>query len=569
MRRFLGAWAWLRWRTFMNAIERSERADRIVRLSRALEALGPVMVAVLMIPSAIAAMLLGLAAGFGMGSGEVWGTPLMHALRVLFFVMLVFIVMGPLVLPSGRGIGSLPRLLLLPVSHRSLFAGELLGGLAEPWTLLGAIIVVMVPVGALMAGNVMLAIVSTAAAVVLLASLVALGAFVAAALHLLMRDRHRGEWIVVLFFTLLPLVAMAPALLAGASASDKGDEWEEAFESRMEAMLERPANGALALFPGELFVAAAARTAGMSPGSIVLPLAGLTAGAGLATAGGWVLWKRTIERGGISRGRARSQASAPGQPSAIWTMRTTSRAIAFSFLQHVVRTARGRTIVLPALIMTIVLAVIVGARGGMRLGAIPLSDGFSVAVFGMAMSFLSVVQLWMNQFAIDKAGLTMLCVQPLTGAQILRGKMAGAGVIIAALAAIPIAAGLVIGASVHPAYWLILAIGTVASFLVLAPLAALLSAIFPKHVDMSSIGQKSNAHPAAGLLGGVLTFASAAPAVGAAVAGFRMLQSPAAAVGLAVAWLLIALLIHAVSWKLAVATFDRRRESLMAVANGR
>lgn len=569
MTRFLRAWAWVRWRTFMNAIERSERADRLARFSRALEALGPIVVAVMMIPSAIAIMGLGAALGYGMGSGAGWATPLMHALRLMLFVVLLMIVIGPLMLPSGRGLASLPRLLLLPVSHKSLFAGELLGGLAEPWTLLTALCVVMVPVGALVAGNAALAAVTLLGGVALTAALVTLGAFFGALLHVLMRDRSRGEWIIVLFFTLMPLAAMAPAIIAGSDASRRGDEWEEAFEAKMGAMLERPANGVLAMFPGELYVAAGARTGGVTPGSPLLPLLGLAIAAGAASTAGWSIWKRTIDRGGISRGRSKRQRAESSAPSSLRMMRTPTRAIAFSFLQHILRTARGRTIVLPSLLMTVVFAGIVGTQGGFTFGAIPLRDGFSVAVFGVVMAYLSIVQLWMNQFAIDKAGLTMLCVQPVTGRQILRGKMAGAALLLAALAALPVTAGLVIGASVHPAYWAVLVMGGVAAFVAIAPIAALLSALFPKHVDMSSIGQKSNAHPAAGLLGGILIFAAAAPAVGAALLGFRVLHSPLAAMGLSGAWLLAALLLHFLFWKLAVTTFENRRESLMAVATGR
>lgn len=569
MTRFLRAWAWVRWRTFMNAIERSERADRLARFSRALEALGPIVIAVMMIPSALAMMGLGAALGYLMGSGNTVGTPLMHALRLMLFLVLLMIVMGPMMLPSGRGLASLPRLLLLPVSHKSLFAGELLGGLAEPWTLLTALCVFMVPVGALVAGNLPLAAVTLLGAVALTAALVTLGAFVGALLHILMRDRSRGEWIIVLFFTLMPLAAMAPAIIAGSDASKRGDEWEEAFEAKMGAMLERPANGALAIFPGELYVAAGARTAGFTPGSPLLPLLGLAIAAGAASTAGWKIWKRTIDRGGISRGRSKRQRAESGAPSSLRMMRTPTRAIAFSFLQHIMRTARGRAIVLPSLVMTVVFAGLVGMKGGFTFGAIPLRDGFSVAVFGVVMAYLSIVQLWMNQFAIDKAGLTMLCVQPVTSRQILRGKMAGAALLLAALVALPVTAGLVIGASVHPAYWAVLVMGGVAAFVAIAPIAALLSAVFPKHVDMSSIGQKSNAHPAAGLLGGILIFAAAAPAVGAAILGFRILESPLAAMGLSGAWLVAALLLHFLFWKLAVTTFDNRRESLMAVATGR
>ena len=568
MIRFLRAWGWLRWRTFMNAIERSQRADRLARFSRAIEALGPVMVAVMMIPSAAIAMGLGAAAGYGLGSGASWGTPLMHALRIVLFIVVLMTVIGPIVLPSGRGLASLTRLLLLPVPHKALFAGEVLGGLAEPWTLLASLAALMMPVGALAAGNVPLAAAAFAGALALIATLLTISAFFGALLHVVMRDRKRGEWLVVLFFTLIPLAAMAPAMLAGAKAEGSGKEWEEAFESRMEAMLEHPANGALAVLPGELFVAAGARAAGVSPGAPWVPLLLLGAVAGGAAAGSWRIWKTTIDRGGISRGRARARATSGGA-STLWTMRTGTRAVAFSFLQHILRTARGRTIVLPSIIIVIVFAGLVSSKGGVTFGAIPLRDGFSLAVFGVVMSFLTIVQLWMNQFAIDKAGLTMLSLQPLTSAQILRGKMAGAALLVAALSAIPIFAGLVIGASVSAAYWSMLAVGAVAAFAVLAPLAALLSAFFPKHVDMSSIGSKSNAHPAAGLLGGLLIAASAAPAVGAAMLGINYLKNPTAALGLAGLWLLIALGLHALLWKAAVAVFERRRESLIAVANGR
>ena len=570
MTRFLRAWGWLRWRTFMNAIERSGRADRIARFSRAVEALGPVMMAVMMVPSALVAMGLGVATGYGMGSGAPWGAALMHAMRMMLFVVVLLTILGPIVLPSGRGIASLTRLLLLPVSHKALFTGEVLGGLAEPWTLLGTLSVLMVPVGALIAGNVPLAAVSLIAGLLLAAALLATGALFGALLHVLMRDRRRGEWIVVLFFTLIPLAAMAPAMIAGASAGQKGDEWEEAFESRMEAMLEHPANGALVVLPGELFAAASARTAGISPGPVLIPFLLLTAVAGGATTGGWSIWKRTIDRGGISRGRARAQRDAGGVASSLWTMKTTGRAVAFTFLQHIIRTARGRTIVLPSIIIVIVFAGMVSSsQGGVKFGAIPLRDGFSLAVFGVVMSFLTVVQLWMNQFAIDKAGLTMLSLQPLTSSQILRGKMVGAAILIAAVSALPIVAGLVIGASVHPVYWGILALGGLSAFILLAPLAILLSAIFPKHVDMSSIGSKSNAHPLAGLFGGLLIFAAGAAPAGAAMLGLAIFKSPAAALGLTALWLLATLLLHWLLWKAAVKVFEKRRESLIAVANGR
>lgn len=566
MLRFLRAWAWVRWRTRVNAIEHSDRADRIQRFTRATEVLGPIMVAVMMVPAAIMAVVAGLATGYGMGSGAEWGEVAMHVCRGALVIVSLLTIIGPLLLPSGRGLASLPRLLLLPVPHRALYAGELVGGLAEPWIVMAALAAIALPVGAAAAGNLALAAGGIVAGAILLLTLSGLGAFFSALMHVLMGDRRRGEWIVVAVLTLLPLIAMLPSFLMTDGTRQDRRTRDAKVEAQLEEVLERPAGGALALLPSELYVASLARVSGQSSGSPVLPMGGLVIAAGVAVAAGWSVWKRTIVRGGISTGRARARA---GKGRRAGWMRTATSGIAFTFVQHVLRTARGRAIVLPAIVMSLVFAGLVATRGGMDFGALSLQHGFAVALFGVVMAFLSPVQLWMNQFAIDKAGLTMLCVQPLTSGQILRGKMAGAGALIGTIAAIPMTAGLLIGAPLSPVYWVVLVLGAVAAFVALAPFAALLSTFFPKHVDLTSIGQRSNAHPVAGLLGGVLILAAGAPPAGAALVGFRMLHSPAAALGLSVAWLGVAVLLHWPLWKIAVRAFDRRREALVMVANGR
>ncbi len=61
--------------------------------------------------------------------------------------------------------------------------------------------------------------------------------------------------------------------------------------------------------------------------------------------------------------------------------------------------------------------------------------------------------------------------------------------------------------------WLALALSVVATFVLLAPAAAALSAVFPKAVDLNSIGNGSNAHQGAALLGMAAFVLSAAPSV--------------------------------------------------------
>ena len=62
-----------------------------------------------------------------------------------------------------------------------------------------------------------------------------------------------------------------------------------------------------------------------------------------------------------------------------------------------------------------------------------------------------------------------------------------------------------------PFLWLALALAVVATFVLLAPAAAALSAMFPKEVDLNSIGTGSNAHQGAALLGMLAFVLSAAP----------------------------------------------------------
>jgi hypothetical protein len=112
------------------------------------------------------------------------------------------------------------------------------------------------------------------------------------------------------------------------------------------------------------------------------------------------------------------------------------------------------------------------------------------------------------------------------------------------------------------AYWPALLLAAVSTYALMAPAAALFSALFPKTVDLNSIGNASNAHQAAGLLGMLAFVVAAAPAALLWAASTQMLRRPdlvPVALGL---WCLAAL---AISYFLfiPVAKFvESRRESL-------
>ena len=64
-----------------------------------------------------------------------------------------------------------------------------------------------------------------------------------------------------------------------------------------------------------------------------------------------------------------------------------------------------------------------------------------------------------------------------------------------------------------PALWVTLPLSVASTYVLFAPAAAAWSAIFPKQVDLNSIGNSGNAHQVAGLLGMLSLALSAAPSI--------------------------------------------------------
>jgi hypothetical protein len=115
----------------------------------------------------------------------------------------------------------------------------------------------------------------------------------------------------------------------------------------------------------------------------------------------------------------------------------------------------------------------------------------------------------------------------------------------------------------------VLLLATVAVYLLFAPLSAMLSITFPRAVDLSSIGQASNAHQAAGLIGFATFSALCAPPALLAAVGLRALESDTIALAMVAGWLLIAAGGSLWLFRLAARLLDVRRENLAMVAGGR
>src|SRR5262249_530441 len=94
-----------------------------------------------------------------------------------------------------------------------------------------------------------------------------------------------------------------------------------------------------------------------------------------------------------------------------------------------------------------------------------------------------------------------------------------------------------------PALWLTLPLAVASTYLLFAPAAAAGSAIFPKDVDLNSIGNTGNAHQVAALLGVLSFVVSAAPSVLLTLFAVGYLQRVSLAPAFVLAWTVIAFLL--------------------------
>jgi hypothetical protein len=556
--RLLKAFAWLRWRVLMNSIERSGARDRLERFSVALEQLGPIVALLLLVPSALLMAAAGAYSGWALAQGAAQPLPF-EALRFVLLAGSVLAVVGPIMLPAGDRTNPV-RLLLLPISRRMLYTAQTLTTLTDPWLLLIVPVVLSLPGGLAAGGAPAAAIVALAGGIGLLAVLLGLSSFTTSLVHLIVRDRRRGELLTLVFVVLIPFLAMLPALMTGA-VGGRGDDararvrgipgWITTLERRV-----------LPMVPSELYVRSVRNAAAGRTASSAGALLGLVGAAGVLHGAGFLVFGRMLDSPASSGGARRKGHATTGR----WRIPAVSRgtsAVAINQVRLALRTPRGRSILLSPIVVFGLFGTMMW-RGGSQaeFGFITLNGGLSLAIFGSFISVLGVLPFAMNQFATDRAGLTLAFLSPLDDRDLLMGKAIGNGVV-AAVPALLCTAGAAAAFPGGPvAAWLSVLLGLAASYALVAPLAAILSAIFPRAVDLNSIGNGSNAHGAAGLIGFLAFAAAGALSLVVAIVVNRMLQSAPALLLIMIVWCGICVGAAHLLFVPARAILARRRENL-------
>jgi hypothetical protein len=554
----------MRWRVLMNALDRSSARDRLERLSLAVDQLAPLIAIVMFVPMALILAGLGLYAGHALATSPSAIT--FEVLRFLLVFASLASIVGPLVMPSLDRTAAV-RLLLLPIRREVLYAAQASSALTEPWVLLALPAVLALPFGLAAGGALSGAVIALIAGVLLILTLVSFVALSATILHLVVRDRRRGELVTLVFVIVIPVLSMLPGLLMSqngraerrAQRAEQAERTARGEETSGERAA-RYARRAFTLVPSELFARATRSSVRAGVGTAVIPLAALAATCAGLHALGFLLFGRLLDSPGSS---SRSRARSPGAFSSVdlpGVSRGTT-AVAQAHIRLVLRTPRGRAILLGPVVVFGAIAAITRQSGTFEVSNFALSNGLSLATFGASLAMLSIMPIAMNQFAIDRAGLTLAFLMPLDTRQLLAGKAIANAAIVGVPMLLSITLALVLFPGGNPALWISLPLGLIATYVVVAPVAALLSAVFPRAADLNSIGSKSNPHGVAGTLG-LLSFgvASLPPIFLTMLA--MVFERPGLTPLLVGIWCAIAMVLSRVLLNAVAVIFDKRRENL-------
>jgi hypothetical protein len=291
-------------------------------------------------------------------------------------------------------------------------------------------------------------------------------------------------------------------------------------------------------------------------------------------AAGWRLYRRLLETPATGGGRRRRDPSHPPPAPAGLLRRVpglseAARAVAWAFVRLVFRTPRGKTVVFTVAATIPIFGLMMTRAGGLPSGFLALGPGFDIAVAGLALTLLSLAPMSLNQFAVDGAGLTLEFLSPISDRDLLVGKATGGAIVLAGPAAFVLAVSIAISPGGPPALWIALALGAAATYALLAPANAALSAIFPRAANLASIGRDSNAHQGANLLGMLAIAAAAAPAALAAAAGVLFFRSASIAALFVALWCVGAIVLSSLLFMPVERLLAARRENLAFVAHGR
>lgn len=519
MIRFLRAFAWLRWHLLLNGIRASARRDTWEQVSRILALAVPALVVVLSLGSIIGVSIGALLGGNALATGRfVAPDVIIFVVRAVLFGAMVLVAIMPIGSAAQTTGTKYSRLLLLPIPTRVLHLVEVLAGLADPWILFLLPGLALFATGLSWGGRLDLGLMAGVAGIALAMALASLSALVSFSVSWLFRDRRRAELLTIIFVMSISVVALLPQMLDDSDTPRRG-RGDGRRGAVTVARIEEALPGWLQFLPSEVY--GRAMTAAMvrhDNRSAVTWVGLLIAECMLLFHLSAMVHRRLLESaGGASGGKQRVSASPPWRLPGI---SVPAAAVAWVMFKGSLRSVRGRVaVLLPGPMMAIVSLVLL--RRPEDTPWIAALGTHSHLMFGASLmiALFAINPFTLNQFSSDRAGLTLQLLLPVSVRDLVRGKAIGGGALFLLATLICAVASALASGGGPPAAWAMTAVGGLATYVAVTPVAALLSALLPVAADMSKAGSGGNPHVAAGLIGMIAIGIAALPVIGITVPG--------------------------------------------------
>ncbi len=560
MIRQIRAFAWLRWRLLINGVRGAKRRDTLEQISRILAMVAPAMIVVASLGSVIALSVGGVLAGSALARGGVGADVAIIVFRCVLVAQLGLVTLMPMGLGT-QSAARYTRFLLLPVPQRLLHALEVASGIADPWifAILPGLVLLT---GALVAGGAWTtALVAALAGVGFVFLLLSVSALISFLTAWLMRDRRRAELSTLLLVMGLSLAAVVPQMLGLDAARERRADREAGRSSRSFSLetVEAALPSWTRLLPSEM----TGRAVMFAARGDVRSALGWTAGV-WATGAALFLVSLPVYRRLLAANEGQSRrrrAAAPAGTRRLPLVPPDLSAVALTQWRTGVRSVRGRlALLLPGPMLALLSLVM--ARAPEEAPWIARIPEFGHLVFGAGLIFIvyALQPFTMNQFASDRAGLTLQWLLPISSRSLVWGKALGTFLMFATAGAISLVVILATNGSGPLLLWLAVAAAGTAVFASMTPIAAVMSALFPVAADLSKTGSGGNPHGAAILAGTFLVLLCAGPPLLIIILGPRW--GGGLTLLLSLGWLAFVLCGAIPLLAAAARVVDRRRENL-------
>jgi hypothetical protein len=557
------AFLWLRFRLMANGL-RARRRDSFEQVSRVTRLLAAAIVGASLVPGSIVLAVLAFVGGRGLALGTEKAAQLPIGARAVLALVTIVIAISPL-LKFGGAAQSMTRLALLPVPRGLLFAAEVAAELGDPWILVLVPALVALPAGLFAGGAPAAAAWALGAGGLVLAVLASLSSTASLLGALLFRNRRLGEMASIALLLGIATAAYLPMLTNhGMLFAGPGPSRDAQRRAVRSAFTFSAANHPwLIAMPWEMYARTVERAAHPADDAPLAPAAGLALAALLLGASARWAFGRLLDAPGERR---RSRKRGDERVRRVPGLSPAASAVARTFFRLVTRSVRGRVVLFTAPLPALLLAVM---WRGTPLGLIDTAYT-GVVVLGVAgiLALMSLSAFLSDQFAVDRAGLTLTFLGPVSGVEIVAGKAMGA---LAALA-IPMGIGTIAAVAIHPRgsplVWLGALMCVAAAYLAQSPAAATLAAWFPSPFDLNTL-RAGNPHPLASILSLMASAVAYGVCGGLFTTTLAVTRSPLAGLFAATLVLAAAAGMARLGWTLAGRAVDARRENLAMVAQGR